>query len=220
MAESKEAAPETEAQPKKKSKLIPIILYLVATVVLLGAGTVAGVLVIAPKLAPPPPPAEEADGGGEHGAAGGNERHSEPGKDAHAAPSNKDDAKHAPAADAKAAPAAAAADSHSAAPGAGHGPSFVTLPPLVINVSQEQKQRFLRLTLAVEVGDTASEAVLKKNIPKAVDAIQIYLRTQSPENFTRIASLMQIRSDLLQRIRQIDQSIDAKGVLFQDLMVQ
>jgi len=198
---------------------VPIILYLVATVVLLGAGTAAGVLVIAPKLAPPPPPAEAADGGGEHGAAGGKDGHSEPGKDAHAAPS-KDDAKHAPPADAKAAPAAAAADSHGPAPGAGHGPSFVTLPPLVVNVSQEQKQRFLRLTLAVEVGDAASEAVLKKNIPKAVDAVQIYLRTQSPENFTRIASLMQIRSDLLQRIRQIDQGIDAKGVLFQDLMVQ
>lgn len=213
MAESKAAAPEAEAPPKKKNKLVAIILYLVATIVLLGAGTAAGVLVIAPKLAAPP---AEADGGGEHGTAGGNDGE---GKDAHAAP-GKDDAKQAPTADAKAAPAAAAADSQSAAPGAGHVPSFVTLPPLVINVSQEQKQRFLRLTLAVEVGDAASEAVLKKNIPKAVDAIQIYLRTQSPENFTRIASLMQIRSDLLQRIRQIDQGIDAKGVLFQDLMVQ
>lgn len=99
-------------------------------------------------------------------------------------------------------------------------PTFVAVPPIVVNLADGSGRRFIRLSVSVEVSSAEGETAVRENVPKIIDAFQIYLRSQSLESFNSVASLMQVRRDLLVRLNRIDPRIEAKAVLFQDLIIQ
>jgi len=99
-------------------------------------------------------------------------------------------------------------------------PTFVAVPPIVVNLTDGGGRRFIRLSVSVEVSSAEGETAVKENVPKIIDAFQMYLRSQSLESFNSVASLMQVRRDLLGRLNRIDPRIEAKAVLFQDLIIQ
>jgi len=99
-------------------------------------------------------------------------------------------------------------------------PTFVAVPPIVVNLTDGGGRRFIRLSVSVEVSSVEGETAVKENVPKIIDAFQMYLRSQSLESFNSVASLMQVRRDLLGRLNRIDPRIEAKAVLFQDLIIQ
>lgn len=99
-------------------------------------------------------------------------------------------------------------------------PTFVAVPPIVVNLADGSGRRFIRLSVSVEVSSAEGETAVKENVPKIIDAFQLYLRSQSLESFNSVASLMQVRRDLLARLNRLDPRIDAKAVLFQDLIIQ
>ncbi len=99
-------------------------------------------------------------------------------------------------------------------------PTFVAVPPIVVNLADTTGRRFIRLSVSVEVSSAEGESAVKENVPKIIDAFQLYLRSQSLESFNSVANLMQVRRDLLARLNRIDPRIEAKAVLFQDLIIQ
>lgn len=99
-------------------------------------------------------------------------------------------------------------------------PTFVAVPPIVVNLADATGRRFIRLSVSVEVSSAEGEVAVKENVPKIIDAFQLYLRSQSLESFNSVANLMQVRRDLLARLNRIDPRIEAKAVLFQDLIIQ
>jgi flagellar FliL protein len=127
----------------------------------------------------------------------------------------------APPTDAEAAvPAPAPAPEKAPPPKPAAKPIFVAVPPIVVNLADAAGRRFIRMSVSVEVSSPEGEAAVKENAPKIIDAFQLYLRSQSLDSFNSVASLMQVRRDLLARLNRIDPRIQAKAVLFQDLIIQ
>jgi flagellar FliL protein len=97
---------------------------------------------------------------------------------------------------------------------------FVQIPPIVVNLADREARRYARVVLTVEVVLPESEVAVKENMPKVIDAFQIYVRSLTAESFGSMASILQVRRELLARLNRIDPRIDARAVLFQDLVVQ
>lgn len=213
-----EPAAEGAAKPKGRGKLIVILL---AVMLLLGgAGGAAAYFLLGIGKTE----AAVAEGEAGHGASG---EHGTPGEHGDLAGDAAGAEGHSEAAGETPAPvkeAAAEGGGHGGGHGGGgddgSGPQFVDVPPLLVNLSGGTRTRFLRLTLAVEVNDAAGKSILKAQMPKLIDSMQIYLRTLGLESFNTVAGLTTVRHDLLARVNRIDPAIGAKAVLFQDLMVQ
>ena len=182
-----------EGGPKKGSKLKLILVVLVALLFVAGGGVAAGVLLLGMKL--PFMKAQQAEEGGEEGAK------VDP-REAERREQEKRDAE-------KAKQKAAATRS-----------LFVQVPPIVVNLADREARRYARIVLTVEGVLPESEVAVKENMPKVIDAFQIYVRSLTAESFGSMASILQVRRELLARLNRIDPRIDARAVLFQDLVIQ
>ena len=99
-------------------------------------------------------------------------------------------------------------------------PIFVAIPPVVVNLADKSARRFVRLGVSIEVGSGSAEQQVKENVPRIIDAFQVYLRAQSLEAFNSAGGLLELRRELLARVNRIDPRIDARAVLLQDLIIQ
>jgi flagellar protein FliL len=190
---------EGEAEAPKKSKLKLILIIVVVVLLLAGLGVGAGVMFLGlriPFISPPPPPAE----GEEHAGEGG--EHGEHGKPAEKGKEKEKEGKG----------------------GKGEAerprPIFVAVPPVVVNLADKNARRFIRLGVSIEVGSSSGEQLVKENVPRIIDAFQVFLRAQSLDSFNSAGALLELRRELLARVNRIDPSIDARAVLLQDLIIQ
>ena len=217
MAEKKSEPPaEASAaeEAPKKSKLKLIVFALLGVLLLAGGGGAAAYFFLG--IGKPPPP-EVADGD----AAADDPK--TPAADAKGAqkPSEKPPAKGAEKPAEK--PADKQADKGGGKKGeavVGGGAGFVPVPPLVVNLRDGNKLRYLRLSVSLELSDAAAEGAVKGKMPKITDAFQMFLRTQTPDSFASVGALATVRSEMLMRVNQIDDGIKIKSVLFQELMIQ
>ncbi len=197
MASAEKAAPAADAsadgEPKKGSKLKLILVILVALLFMVGGGGAVGVFLLGMKLPFMKQPAaeEQAD----------DAQKIDP-KEAERREQEKRDAE-------KAKQKAAATRS-----------LFVPVPPIVVNLADRDVRRYARIVLMVEVVLPESEAAVRENMPKVIDAFQIYVRSLTAESFGSVASILQVRRELLVRLNRIDPRVDARAVLFQDLVIQ
>ncbi|WP_396274895.1 flagellar basal body-associated protein FliL [Hyphomonas sp.] len=197
MASAEKAAPAADASaegtPKKGSKLKLILVILVALLFMVGGGGAVGVFLLGMKLPFMKQPAaeEQAD-----------EAQKIDPKEAERREQEKRDAE-------KAKQKAAATRS-----------LFVPVPPIVVNLADRDVRRYARIVLMVEVVLPESEAAVRENMPKVIDAFQIYVRSLTAESFGSVASILQVRRELLVRLNRIDPRVDARAVLFQDLVIQ
>jgi flagellar FliL protein len=182
-----------EGEPKKGSKLKLILVILVALLFMVGGGGAVGVFLLGMKLPfmKQPPAEEQVD-----------EAQKIDPKEAERREQEKRDAE-------KAKQKAAATRS-----------LFVPVPPIVVNLADRDVRRYARIVLMVEVVLPESEAAVRENMPKVIDAFQIYVRSLTAESFGSVASILQVRRELLIRLNRIDPRVDARAVLFQDLVIQ
>ena len=182
-----------EGEPKKGSKLKLILVILVALLFMVGGGGAVGVFLLGMKLPfmKQPPAEEQVD-----------EAQKIDPKEAERREQEKRDAE-------KAKQKAAATRS-----------LFVPVPPIVVNLADRDVRRYARIVLMVEVVLPESEAAVRENMPKVIDAFQIYVRSLTAESFGSVASILQVRRELLIRLNLIDPRVDARAVLFQDLVIQ
>lgn len=213
MAEKKTEPPAeasaAEATPKK-SKLKLIVFALLGLLVLAGGGGAAAYFFLG--IGKPPPP-EIADGDAE----ADDSKNSAPDAKGAQKPSEKPPAKAAEK------PADKQADKGGGKKGEAvvvGGAGFVPVPSLVVNLRDGNKLRYLRLSVSLELSDAAAEGAVKGKMPKITDALQMFLRTQTPESFASVGALTTVRSEMLMRVNQIDDGIKIKSVLFQELMIQ
>ncbi len=197
MAAAEKAPPAAEGaaegEPKKGSKLKLILVVLVALLFVAGGGVAVGVFLLGMKL-----PFMKAQHAEEHG----DEAPKVDPKEAERREQEKRDAE-------KAKQKAAAAKS-----------LFVQVPPIVVNLADREARRYARIVVTVEVVLPESEAAVKENMPKVIDAFQIYVRSLTADSFGSMASILQVRRELLARLNRLDPRIDARAVLFQDLVIQ
>jgi flagellar FliL protein len=122
---------------------------------------------------------------------------------------------------------AGAAAAPTGAGGGGHGgeagaePIFVDLPHLLVNlVSDTGGTRFLKLSLAVEVGDQKTADRIDKLAPRIVDSFQLYLRTLTPDELRGPGSMFRLKEDLHVRIHRAIAPAEVRDVLFKEMLVQ
>lgn len=112
--------------------------------------------------------------------------------------------------------AALATDQDASKPGV-----FIDIPPMIVNLSNSGKQqRFLKITMKVEVDNVFEQKKLDAVMPRIVDQFQMYLRELRLEDLRGTSGIYRMKIELLSRVRAAAPNIKIRDVLFQEILVQ
>lgn len=99
--------------------------------------------------------------------------------------------------------------------------AFFDAPDMVINITDAGgRQRFLKLSLSLELAQAADEPALKVVMPRVTDQFQTYLRELKVEDLRGSAGIYRLRQELLSRVRTAAKPVDVRDVLFREILVQ
>lgn len=104
----------------------------------------------------------------------------------------------------------------------GHaGGAFVQIPNMLVNLSSEgSQQRYLRLSVQIELADPADQAAVEAVMPRVVDQFQTYLRELRVKDLRGSAGIYRLQIELLNRVNAAAHPVEVKDVLFQEVLVQ
>jgi flagellar FliL protein len=125
--------------------------------------------------------------------------------------------------------AAAETDGH----GGGHGEKtaeggpaaaafFVDLPEMLVNLAtiDREKQRYLRLAVALEVEKPEMAEAIKPMMPRVLDSFQTHLRELRPDDIRGSSGVYRLKEELLRRVNTAIAPAKVDAVLFKDIVVQ
>lgn len=98
---------------------------------------------------------------------------------------------------------------------------FYELPELLVNLSSSgAAQRYLKMTVTLEVGSAEDLVALEKVMPRVVDDFQVYLRQLRPEDLRGSAGVYRLKEALLLRANQAAHPVKVHSVLLKEFLVQ
>ncbi|MGL4371105.1 MAG: flagellar basal body-associated FliL family protein [Alphaproteobacteria bacterium] len=99
---------------------------------------------------------------------------------------------------------------------------FVALPDILVNLSAPAgtKQRFLKISLVLELTQEKHIQDIQVVIPRIVDQFQVYLRELRVDDFKGSEAMYQLRDQLLVRVNAESAPIKVRNVLFKNMLVQ
>lgn len=113
---------------------------------------------------------------------------------------------------------------HGEVTGQGGGPSgpiYFELKEFLVNLNSAGKQTsFLKMIVTLELPNPAAKIAVEANMPRIVDAFQIYLRELRTEDLRGSAGIQLLREELLLRINKIIAPEKASDILFKEIIVQ
>ena len=117
---------------------------------------------------------------------------------------------------------AAAEEAEKAKAENGEAPGYYyDLPDLVVNLSDEdRKQRFLKLSISIEIPKKEDEGKLEAVMPRITDHFQTYLRELRVEDLRGSAGIYRLRQELLARVSAAADPVEVRDVLFREILVQ
>ena len=118
-----------------------------------------------------------------------------------------------------------------AAHGEGHGDAkdgataakaYVDLPEMLINLAtvDREKQRYVRLNVALEVEKAAVGEAIKPMMPRVLDSFQTHLRELRPDDIRGSSGAYRLKEELLRRVNVAVAPARVDAVLFKDIVVQ
>jgi flagellar protein FliL len=96
---------------------------------------------------------------------------------------------------------------------------IVALEPFIINVSGNAS-RFVKISVAVELGNDKAVEHTKKMIPVIRDTMLTVLGSKAPETFTDVAGRATMKKELFDGISGLFKGSDLKGVYITDIIMQ
>lgn len=101
-------------------------------------------------------------------------------------------------------------------------PSFYyDLPEMVVNLnSADQKQRYLKVKVSLEMSDEAVTKVLRPVQPRLMDAFQVYLRELRSTDLEGSAGMHRLKEELTRRVNIAIYPNSIDTVLFREIIVQ
>nr|RAV90590.1 flagellar basal body protein FliL [Aerococcus tenax] len=99
-------------------------------------------------------------------------------------------------------------------------PVFYDLPDFLVNLSGPPPQHFLKMKVTLQITDANAAKRLDAEIPRVLDAFQIYLRELRPEDLEGSAGILRVKEELLRRINLAIQPPLATDILFQEVIIQ
>ena len=217
MAEEEKPGEESsEARPPAKSRL-PLIAGAVVALLLLGGG---GTFFVLRKSDAPAEESAEKDA--EHAAKDAEEHTSEHGDDP-AAQAPEEDAEAAAEHGAEAAGHGEAAEGHGEA-GGEHGaapaPQFVSIDSFVVNVSDGEGDRFLKVKIDLEVSSAEVGKELEQRMPQVKDIMIGLLSSQNATTVRSMEGKDRLREQVLARLNAVVRTGVVRQVLFTEFVVQ
>ncbi len=99
---------------------------------------------------------------------------------------------------------------------------YYNLPDLLVNMGggPGQKQNFLKMTVSLELTDTADVSRVQAVMPRLVSNVQSYLRELRVVDLRGSVALERVRSELLERINAATNPTRVNNVLFLEVMIQ
>jgi flagellar FliL protein len=188
-----EAAEETKGGSGKRG----IVMIAAAAIVSLAVGA-GGAFFFAGKRGGEPQAAAHGEGGGEErgesaGEAGG-EGHGEAGAEGEGA-----GAKHG---------------------SADYKERLYALEPLVVNVTGDGYNRFLKLRVEFETGDVKLKEEIEARLPQIRDALIVLLSSKQLSDITDFEGKALLKEDILERVNDLLETGEVKSVLFTEFVVQ
>lgn len=95
---------------------------------------------------------------------------------------------------------------------------LVPLEPLIVNLTD--KNRFIKLSLQLEIGDKKYEGLIKEKMPLMRDAIIMLITSKSFEAISGPDGKMMLKDEMLARLNQALGKEVINNVYFTELMVQ
>jgi flagellar protein FliL len=99
---------------------------------------------------------------------------------------------------------------------------YYNLPDLLVNMGggSGQKVNFLKMTISLELSDSADVVRVQAVMPRLVSNVQAYLRELRVVDLRGSAALERVRSELLDRINAAANPTRVNNVLFLEVMIQ
>lgn len=100
--------------------------------------------------------------------------------------------------------------------------SFIfNLPPMTVNLQSENgKEQFMKLTVALEVADEHVMEKIQPRLAKVVDAFQVYLRALRKGDLEGSAGVYRLKEELRRRVNVAIYPEEVQSILFKEILVQ
>lgn len=101
------------------------------------------------------------------------------------------------------------------------GAYFLQIPDILVNLSSADGQnRYLRLSVQLEVGSEEDKKAVENVMPRVVDQFQTYLRELRVKDLRGSAGIYRLQVELLSRVNAAAAPTQVKNVLFQEILIQ
>lgn len=102
------------------------------------------------------------------------------------------------------------------------GPGYYyDLADIIVNLNDEnKKQRFLKLSISIEIPKKEDEPKLVAVMPRITDHFQTYLRELRVEDLRGSAGIYRLRQELLARVKAAAKPVEVRDILFREILVQ
>lgn len=94
------------------------------------------------------------------------------------------------------------------------------LEPLVVNVTGDGYNRFLKLRVELEASDVELKAEIEARLPQVRDALIVLLSSKQLSDITDFEGKALLKEDILERVNDLLETGDVKSVLFTEFVVQ
>lgn len=100
--------------------------------------------------------------------------------------------------------------------------SFIfNLPEITVNLaSADDKESFMKLTIALEVADENMMTIIQPRLAKVMDAFQVYLRELRKSDLEGSAGPYRLKEELLRRVNVAIAPAHVENILFKEILVQ
>ena len=101
--------------------------------------------------------------------------------------------------------------------------AFVEVKEMTVNLANEpnqEKPRFLKLKVALEVKDQKLAADIQPLMPRVEDAFQVFVRELRPTDLEGSVGVYRLREELLRRVNVAVYPAKVDAVLFKDVVIQ
>ncbi|MCA9564100.1 MAG: flagellar basal body-associated FliL family protein [Myxococcales bacterium] len=97
---------------------------------------------------------------------------------------------------------------------------IITLDPFVVNLSEPQGTRYLRVTLGMEIRSEETRAEVEARIPVLRDRFISHLAAQQSEVIQSVTEKDRLRSELLAMARDVVSQRSIVGLYFTEFIIQ
>ncbi|MDR4305841.1 flagellar basal body-associated FliL family protein [Chelatococcus sambhunathii] len=100
--------------------------------------------------------------------------------------------------------------------------AYVDLPEMTVNLAtvDREKQRYVRLNVALEVDKAEMADAIKPMMPRVLDSFQTHLRELRPDDIRGSSGAYRLKEELLRRVNVAVAPAKVDAVLFKDMVVQ